>query len=112
MNNITEVIRKNPELALFFDIYDLLEQNGIKSNQDNLKFNSNLTADMHEQCSIGIQTDTHPHSYHKDNNHTWNLWDLRREAIKLANIQKCETKSTQTNDSLGTQTIEKLHKCK
>lgn len=62
--------------------------------------------DSCEQSSIGIQTDVHPIAYAKDTNYVWNVWDLRRMAIKLANIQKCTTKSTQTHlySSFGTQT--------
>lgn len=59
-----------------------------------------------EQHSIGIQTDIHPIPYAKETNYVWNVWDLRRMAVKLANIQNCRTKSTQTHrySSFGTQT--------
>lgn len=95
--NIIEVICRNPELALFFDMYNfLMEQNGLKSRQNTYDFDQSIE-DTLDQCSIGIQTDVHPIPFAKDKNYKWNVWDLRREAIKLANLQKCQTKSTQTN---------------
>ncbi|XP_055325490.1 cilia- and flagella-associated protein 206 [Sitodiplosis mosellana] len=103
--NINETICRNPELALFFDMYDLLEQNGIKPNQNTYNYDQN-TMDRLEQCSVGIQTDVHPVPFAKDKNYAWNVWDMRREAIKLANLQNYQTKSTQTScqSSFGTQT--------
>lgn len=99
------MICENSELAIFFDKYDLIEQYGIKSNQNTYDHESNVTCDLHEQCSVGIQTEIHPIPYAMDTNHTWNLWDLRREAIELAKIQRCKTKSSQTygSSSYGTQ---------
>lgn len=99
------MICRNPELALFFDMYDLLQPHGIKSNQVTFDHRQATDASI-EQCSIGIQTDVHPIPYAKDKHHTWNVWDLRRMAIQLANLEKCATKSTQTacHSSFGTQT--------
>lgn len=105
LHGITELIYRNPELALFFEMYDLLERHGISSNQ--VAFGSDQNeANSLERCSIGVQTDVHPIPYSKSTNHTWNVWDLRRMAIKLADIEKCKTKSTQTlrHSSFGTQT--------
>lgn len=104
------MIRQNPELVLFFDMYDLLEQNGInvgiKSNQSTDHSESDAV-ETQQQCSVAIQTDTHPMPYAKNKNYTWNVWDEMREAIKLANLQKSHTKSTQTvcQSTFGTQTI-------
>lgn len=111
LHSITEVICQNPELAVFFDMFDLLQPHGISSNQ--VTFDSSQSAaHSFEKCtSIGIQTDVHPIPYAKDTNHTWNVWDLRRMAIQLANLQKCTTKSTQTHclSTFGTQTKWKPH---
>lgn len=87
-------------------MYDfLMEQNGMKSKQNTYDYEQNII-DTLEQCSVGIQTDVHPMPFAKQKNYTWNAWDLRREAIKLANLQKSQTKSTQTKcqSSFGTQT--------
>lgn len=100
------MICQNPELALFFDMYDSLAQNGINTNQSTYDYDQNIIDKRLEQCSVKIQTDIHPIPFAKDKNHIWNIWDMRREAIKLANLQKCQTKSTQTRcqSSFGTQT--------
>ncbi|KAJ4445803.1 hypothetical protein ANN_12488 [Periplaneta americana] len=43
-----------------------------------------------------IQTELHPIPSYIDPTYRWNEWDLKREAIKLANIVKSRTKSVQT----------------
>lgn len=101
------VICRNPELALFFDVYDSLEQKyAIKPNHSTYDYDQNTSLDWMEQYSVAIQTDIHPIPFGKDKNYAWNVWDRRREAIKLANLQKCRTKSTQTTcqSSFATQT--------
>lgn len=105
LHRITELICRNPELVIFFDMYDLLEQHGISTTQVAFSSDQNEVNSL-EKCSVGVQTDVHPIPYSKCTDHTWNVWDLRRMAIKLADIQKCKTKSTQTfcHSSFGTQT--------
>lgn len=105
LRRITEVICQNPEFALFFDIYDLMQPHGFKSKHMTVDGNQDTAASI-EQCTIGIQTELHPIPYAKDKNHIWNAWDLRRMAIQLANLDKCQTKSTQTKtqSTFGTQT--------
>lgn len=112
LENIYKVIGQNAELVIFFDMYEWLKPHSIGMKQlkciDDVDNDAAEHADdgSSEQCSIGIQTDVHPIAYAKDTNYIWNVWDLRRMAIKLANIQKCTTKSTQTHlySSFGTQT--------
>lgn len=109
LQNISKVIGQNAELVIFFDMYDWLKPHSIGMKQlkcINNEDGGEHSRDSYEQCSIGIQTDTQPITYAKDANYVWNIWDLRRMAINLANIQKCTTKSTQTQfySSLGTQT--------
>lgn len=103
VERITEVICRNPELILFFDLYDLLQPHGISANQ--MFFDgSQSTVHSQEQCSVGVQTDVHPIPYAKDTNYTWNVWDLRRMAIQLANLDKCITTQTHCISTFGTQT--------
>lgn len=42
------------------------------------------------------QTELHPVPYFKDETYVWNLWDLRRKAIELANLRRKKTSSAQT----------------
>lgn len=58
-----------------------------------------------------IQTDVHPISSNIDYNYSWNVWDLRRKAIMLANARSCSTISAQTDLNyhtfgVGTQTYD------
>ncbi|XP_035990510.1 cilia- and flagella-associated protein 206 isoform X2 [Fundulus heteroclitus] len=48
---------------------------------------------------ISVQTDTHPMDTHVDKSYEWNEWELRRKAIKLANLRKTVTHSVQTDMS-------------
>jgi hypothetical protein len=43
-----------------------------------------------------VQTELHPVPYNRDENYVWNLWDLRRKAIELANLRRKKTSSAQT----------------
>lgn len=43
-----------------------------------------------------VQTDLHPVPFHKDETYVWNLWELRRKAIELANLRRKRTSSSQT----------------
>lgn len=106
MRDIIAVVCRNPELALFFDMYDMFERHELYTIQPKYKRDQIPMAHSMDQCSVEIQTDIHPIAYNKDTNHIWNLWDLRRMAIKLANVQNCATHSTQTNcqSSCGMQT--------
>ncbi|KAJ9597926.1 hypothetical protein L9F63_011213, partial [Diploptera punctata] len=46
-----------------------------------------------------IQTELHPIPTYIDPTYKWNEWDLKREAIKFANLNKSITKSVQTQHS-------------
>lgn len=106
VRDIMAVVCRNPELALFFDMYDMFEHHEMHTIQSKYKRDQIPMEHSMDQCSVEIQTDIHPIAYTKDTNHIWNLWDLRRMAIKLANVQNCATHSTQTRcqSSCGTQT--------
>lgn len=48
---------------------------------------------------IDCQTCVHPIAANRNKDYCWNVWDLRRKAIQLANLRKCQTHSTQTDCS-------------
>ena len=48
------------------------------------------------QTDSGTQTDTHINEPNIDKDYEWNEWEMRRKALKLANLRKCITHSTQT----------------
>lgn len=47
----------------------------------------------------GTETPVHFVEKHIDPSYTWNEWELRRRALKLANLQNCKTVSQQTDAS-------------
>lgn len=47
----------------------------------------------------GTETPVHFVERHIDPSYTWNEWELRRRALKLANLQSCVTVSQQTDAS-------------
>eukprot|EP01116_Phalansterium_solitarium_P025078 TRINITY_DN9419_c0_g1_i1.p2 TRINITY_DN9419_c0_g1~~TRINITY_DN9419_c0_g1_i1.p2 ORF type:complete len:114 (+),score=4.08 TRINITY_DN9419_c0_g1_i1:115-456(+) len=48
---------------------------------------------------IEIQTDTHPVEKHIDPKYNWNEWQIRQEAVRLADLKTKKTHSAQTVDS-------------
>ncbi|XP_071479028.1 cilia- and flagella-associated protein 206-like [Diadema antillarum] len=49
------------------------------------------------KCDMGIQTEVHPVESNIVKSYEWNEWELRRKAIKLANLRTKMTHSAQTN---------------
>ncbi|XP_037911697.1 cilia- and flagella-associated protein 206 [Hermetia illucens] len=88
------ILRKHPEVVIFFDVYDIVSSYRVT---DSKKVVAEEVAAVQNDCEV--QTDLHPIPYNKDPNYTWNIWDLRRQAIKLANLKNCRTHSAQTNIS-------------
>uniref|UniRef100_A0A3B4B3D4 Cilia- and flagella-associated protein 206 n=1 Tax=Periophthalmus magnuspinnatus TaxID=409849 RepID=A0A3B4B3D4_9GOBI len=48
------------------------------------------------RSSSSTQTDTHPVESYMDRTYEWNEWALRRKALKLADLRRKQTHSTQT----------------
>lgn len=51
------------------------------------------------KADFGTQTDTHFFEKNIVKDYEWNEWELRRKALKLANLRQRITKSVQTNTS-------------
>jgi hypothetical protein len=49
-----------------------------------------------KSVEVEIQTELHPVPSYKDEKYVWNLWDLRRKAIELADLRRKKTTSSQT----------------
>lgn len=95
--SIIEVARTNPELIHFLDKFD-----DLKIHRNELHYvGSRTSASLITAKDVETQTETHPIPSNIDKNYHWNVWDLRRRAIGLANLMKCETNSSQTNISYG-----------
>jgi hypothetical protein len=48
---------------------------------------------------MGTQTDTHILDYNIVKSYEWNEWELRRKALKMANLRSKVTHSMQTDKS-------------
>ncbi|XP_043485126.1 cilia- and flagella-associated protein 206-like isoform X2 [Leptopilina heterotoma] len=90
---IFDFIRKHPEHVYLFQIYNDVE--AIK-NQEILTTDISLLTVQQDQ---EVQTELHAVSSFIDNNYSSNIWDYRRNALKLATICKLATRSTQTKKS-------------
>lgn len=74
----------------------------LKSHRNELHYVGNRTCVSSITAKdVETQTETHPIPSNVDKNYYWNIWDLRRKAISLASLMKCETNSSQTNISYG-----------
>ena len=51
------------------------------------------------QCDASTETPIHFIERNIDTSHYWNEWDMRRQVLKLVNLQNCKTHSTQTINS-------------
>ena len=93
-------MKSSIQLILFFNIYNAIKL--IKSSPidvDALMEGASTSAGQrHETFSVEreIQTELHPVPFYKDETYIWNLWDLRRKAIDLANLRRKKTSSAQT----------------
>ena len=51
------------------------------------------------QCDASAETPIHFTERNIDTSYYWNEWDMRRQVLKLVNLQNCKTHSTQTINS-------------
>lgn len=92
MYKIIETARYRIELIRLLDIYDHMKMYEIQTTST-----CDVPVDLVKQtCEQEVQTELHPIPYHKDERYMWNVWDIRRKAIQLANLRKCTTTSAQT----------------
>lgn len=74
----------NVQLILFFDIYNIIKQTKVIQTDSDIPLDQCVT---HQNGATSVerevQTDLHPIPFNKDESYVWNLWDWRRQAIKL-----------------------------
>lgn len=89
-----EVIRGKPELVGLFEIQELI----LNMSDHALRLCQELAPkpDHKELRDVEIQTVTHLYDTRIVKNYKWNVWDMRREAIQLANLSRGKSKSMQT----------------
>ncbi|XP_070079644.1 cilia- and flagella-associated protein 206 isoform X2 [Equus przewalskii] len=93
INLITEKAKKNAELIQLLELHQqfetLIPYSQVKDVDKHIK---PIT-----KCESGTQTDTHILPPTIVRSYEWNEWELRRKAIKLANLRQKVTHSVQTD---------------
>ncbi|XP_058059278.1 cilia- and flagella-associated protein 206 [Anopheles bellator] len=90
---IVETVRKKIHLISLLNLYDkvLAAYDAPRSEGFQMKITTT--------CEQEVQTDLHPVPSCIDREYRWNVWDYRREAIRLANLRTKQTSSVQTLES-------------
>jgi Domain of unknown function len=93
--------RKNPALILLLGQEEYFRQRGLRllDIKEYLKDSATTLQDSETQTEIHV-SDEQGRKGHIDHNYFWNEWELRKQAIKMANIRNMTTKASQTNDSI------------
>ena len=87
----------NPELIQLLDLHAQFSH--VASYGDFGATSSSSSSKPQMKADFGTQTDTHFYEKNLVKNYEWNEWELRRKALKLANLRRRLTKSVQTNVS-------------
>lgn len=96
-SNLIEAIGNNAKM--FPELIQLLDLHNQFSNVASYTDLSQNASKPQMKADFGTQTDTHFHERNIVKNYEWNEWELRRKALKLANLRRRLTKSIQTNFS-------------
>ena len=84
---------------LYPELIQLLDLHTQFSNVASYGDFGSVTSKPLMKADFGTQTDTHFYEKNIVKNYEWNEWELRRKALKLANLRRRLTKSVQTNFS-------------
>lgn len=81
---MSELMLCNVQLILFFDIYNIIKATKAVQTDSDISVDQCVTH-QHGVTSVEreVQTDLHPIPFNNDKTYVWNLWDWRRQAIKL-----------------------------
>ncbi|XP_011645595.1 cilia- and flagella-associated protein 206-like [Pogonomyrmex barbatus] len=86
-------VRNHPEYIHLFQLHEEIE---AMQNQEELTEKGLRLKIRHDQK---VQTDVHILPPYIDKDYTSSIWELKRRALRLANISRCATRSTQTFNS-------------
>ncbi|KAJ8973097.1 hypothetical protein NQ317_008189 [Molorchus minor] len=107
---VLELVRKKPHLIHFLDIKEQLQE---VADLKQLTEEKIMKTSKEKEVQCLEFTEIMPSNI--DRSYMWNIWDLKREAIQLANLSKCKTVSTQTwrtpsRNTIQSQTYEQRDK--
>lgn len=95
--SLIEISRTNPELIHLLNKFD-----DLKDHRNELHYVGSMACtSITAAKDVQTQTETHPIPVNVDRNYHWNVWDIRRKAISLANLMNSQTHSSQTVVSYG-----------
>ncbi|XP_066277480.1 cilia- and flagella-associated protein 206-like [Branchiostoma lanceolatum] len=90
---VAECAKKSPELIQLLELHQQFATITPYAQGDQ----GRMIEKPVTKCDSGTQTDTHFMESNIVKSYEWNEWELRRKAIKLANLRKKVTHSQQTN---------------
>ncbi|CAF1168472.1 unnamed protein product [Rotaria sordida] len=93
IESIANNAKLNPELIQLLDLHTQFSNVASYGDLAQVSSKPQMKADF------GTQTDIHFYEKNIVKNYEWNEWELRRKALKLANLRRRLTKSVQTNTS-------------
>ncbi|XP_055590919.1 cilia- and flagella-associated protein 206 isoform X2 [Uranotaenia lowii] len=94
---IIELARKRIQFVVFLDIFHKVQNAYNSQSTEVFRIKAPVT------CEQEIQTELHPVPCNIDHHYRWNVWDIGKEAITLANLRTKKTSSSQTKKSKCTQ---------
>ncbi|XP_059211697.1 cilia- and flagella-associated protein 206 isoform X1 [Centropristis striata] len=93
---VAEKAKHSPELIQLLKLH---QQFSCVSPYSEIQPGESLLVKPITKCESGTQTDIHPVETNNDKSYEWNEWELRRKAIKLADLLTKVTHSVQTDMS-------------
>ncbi|KAJ0026734.1 hypothetical protein NQD34_017734 [Periophthalmus magnuspinnatus] len=93
ISEVAERAKRSPELIQLLCLH---RQFSCVTPYTELQSGEHLLVRPINRSSSSTQTDTHPVESYMDRTYEWNEWALRRKALKLADLRRKQTHSTQT----------------
>ncbi|CAH8633134.1 unnamed protein product [Dicrocoelium dendriticum] len=90
LSALPEIMRRLPELIQFLKIGQSNSKT-VSGSRD-----ASFIEKPYGQVDAEMQTEVHPIESYIDTNYEWNEWELRKKALKLANLRRKATRSVQT----------------
>ncbi|XP_066514992.1 cilia- and flagella-associated protein 206 [Hoplias malabaricus] len=91
---VAERAKRSPELIQLLELH---QQFASVTPYSQMQSGETLLVKPITKCDSSTQTDTHLLESNIVKSYEWNEWELRRKAIKLANLRSKVTRSIQTN---------------
>jgi len=95
IRGVADVAKKSPELIQLLELHKQFAAiTPYAQGRDHGLIQAPIT-----KCEMGTQTEVHPIETNLVKSYEWNEWELRRKALRLANLRSKITHSVQTDHS-------------